>query len=161
MLRTNSGSLCRWLRMIPSLGTMSLCGPVEGAFEGDVLQAQLRKKEATPRRRGAAPACQGRHKSKIRCIYNRALERRAVYWNERVRLMQHWGGSRSTPCVQAGYFRNESSRNHNGLPGWAGTVKRKIAPPSGLAVTHKRPACASMIERQIDSPIPRPPGFVV
>jgi len=50
---------------------------------------------------------------------------------------------------------------HDALPGWAGTVKWKVAPWGALEVTHKRPACASMIERQIDSPIPRPPGFVV
>jgi hypothetical protein len=30
-----------------------------------------------------------------------------------------------------------------------------------LALAHKRPPCASMIERQIDKPTPKPPGFVV
>jgi hypothetical protein len=42
------------------------------------------KKEAAPRRCGAAPAYRG-DKNKIRGIYNRA-----AYWSERVRLMQHW-----------------------------------------------------------------------
>ena len=28
-------------------------------------------------------------------------------------------------------------------------------------VAHNRPPCASMIERQIDNPMPMPPGFVV
>jgi hypothetical protein len=42
-----------------------------------------------------------------------------------------------------------------------GIVKLKIAPRGWLAVTHKRPPCASMIERQIDSPMPKPSAFVV
>jgi len=30
-----------------------------------------------------------------------------------------------------------------------------------FAIAHNRPPCPSMIERQIDRPIPKPPGFVV
>jgi len=36
-----------------------------------------------------------------------------------------------------------------------------VAAPLGtLAVTRDRRPCVSMIERQIDKPIPKPPGFV-
>jgi hypothetical protein len=42
-----------------------------------------------------------------------------------------------------------------------GSVKLKMAPLGWLAVTHNHPPWASMIERQIDSPMPKPSGFVV
>ena len=45
--------------------------------------------------------------------------------------------------------------------GSAGAVNRKVAPRGRLALAHIRPPCASTIERQIDSPIPIPSGFVV
>ena len=45
--------------------------------------------------------------------------------------------------------------------GWAGTVNWKTAPRGSFALAHNRPSCASMIERQIDSPIPIPVGLVV
>ncbi len=41
-----------------------------------------------------------------------------------------------------------------------GTVKRNTVPCGSHDDTHKRPPCASMIERQIESPIPRPSDFV-
>src|SRR5258705_432080 len=47
------------------------------------------------------------------------------------------------------------------LSGWADTVNSNVAPRGTFALAHRRPLCASMIERQIDSPSPKPPGFVV
>jgi hypothetical protein len=46
-------------------------------------------------------------------------------------------------------------------PPWAGRVNWKLAPRGTVAAAHTRPPCASMIERQIDSPMPIPPGLVV
>ena len=45
--------------------------------------------------------------------------------------------------------------------GWTGTVNSKLAPRGTFALAHNRPPCASMIELQIDSPMPIPPAFVV
>ena len=42
-----------------------------------------------------------------------------------------------------------------------GRVNWNTAPRGSFADAHNRPPCASMIERQIDSPMPRPPGLVV
>jgi hypothetical protein len=36
-----------------------------------------------------------------------------------------------------------------------------MAPQGTFALAHNRPLCASIIDRQIDSPSPKPPGFVV
>ena len=44
---------------------------------------------------------------------------------------------------------------------WAGRVNWKLAPRGTVAAAHTRPPWASMIERQIDSPMPIPPGLVV
>jgi integrase len=61
----------------------------EGAFDGDVVEAQLshNTEEKKQRRRNEVVRRQlGKgDKNKIRGIYNRA-----AYWAERVRLMQHW-----------------------------------------------------------------------
>jgi hypothetical protein len=38
----------------------------------------------------------------------------------------------------------------------AGKVNWKVAPQSGLPVAHKRPPCASIMERLSDRPIPVP-----
>src|SRR5271156_6530206 len=51
--------------------------------------------------------------------------------------------------------------NHDALPGWEGTVKLNSAPRGTFAFAHNRPPCASMIDRQIDSPSPNPLGLVV
>jgi hypothetical protein len=40
-------------------------------------------------------------------------------------------------------------------------VKWNVAPAFALRVAHIRPPWASMIEREIDSPIPMPSGLVV
>ena len=45
--------------------------------------------------------------------------------------------------------------------GCTGVKNLKIAPRGSFASTHNRPPCASMIERQIDRPIPKPVGLVV
>ena len=37
----------------------------------------------------------------------------------------------------------------------------ELAPWGTFAVAHSRPPCASMIERQIESPMPIPPDLVV
>jgi integrase len=61
----------------------------EGAFDGDVVEAQLAHEtdEKKKRRRDEVLRRQlaKGDKNKIRGIYNRA-----AYWRERVRLMQHW-----------------------------------------------------------------------
>jgi hypothetical protein len=44
---------------------------------------------------------------------------------------------------------------------WAGRVNWKLAPRGTVAAAHTRPPWASMIERQIDSPMPIPPDLVV
>ena len=44
---------------------------------------------------------------------------------------------------------------------FAGRLNWNKAPRGSLAVTHSRPPCASMIERQIAKPIPIPSGLVV
>ena len=71
----------------------------------------------------------------------------------------------AAPPLCAGWYvstnNSRSNPNHDALSGWVRTVKLKIAPLGRLAVTHNRPPCASMIERQIDSPMPKPSGFVV
>jgi len=41
------------------------------------------------------------------------------------------------------------------------SVKQKLAPRGELPSAHKRPPCASTIDRLIESPIPVPCGFVV
>src|SRR5262245_21268252 len=48
-----------------------------------------------------------------------------------------------------------------GYLGGAGSVNLKTAPRGWFALAHSRPSCASMIDRQIESPSPRPPGLVV
>ncbi len=40
-------------------------------------------------------------------------------------------------------------------------MKRKIAPRGTLVLANNRPLCASIIDRQIDSPSPKQPGYVV
>jgi hypothetical protein len=40
-------------------------------------------------------------------------------------------------------------------------VNQKTAPRGSLAPAHSWPLWASMMDRQIESPIPTPPGFVV
>ena len=57
--------------------------------------------------------------------------------------------------------RGREGTNHNVMSGWADTVNSKVAPWGTFALAHRRPPCASMIDRQIDRPIPKPPDFVV
>ena len=40
-------------------------------------------------------------------------------------------------------------------------MKQKIAPRGRLGLAHNRPLCASIIDRQTDSPSPKPPDFVL
>src|SRR6478735_11761346 len=42
-----------------------------------------------------------------------------------------------------------------------GKVKQKLAPRGKLSAAHKRPPCASTMERLIDNPMPVPSSFVV
>jgi hypothetical protein len=51
--------------------------------------------------------------------------------------------------------------NQDVMSGWADTVNSNVAPRGTFALAHNRPPCASMIERQIDRPIPMPADFVV
>jgi hypothetical protein len=51
--------------------------------------------------------------------------------------------------------------NYDVISGQAGTVNSKMAPWGTFAFAHNRPPCASMIERQMGSPIPKPFGLVV
>jgi hypothetical protein len=53
----------------------------------------------------------------------------------------------------------ESLGQENGVR--VGRLNRKIAPHGTFGIVHMRPPCASIIERQIDSPIPMPPDLVV
>jgi integrase len=61
----------------------------EGAFDGDVVEAQLAHDTEEKKRRRRDEVVRRQlakgDKNKIRGIYNRA-----AYWGERVRLMQHW-----------------------------------------------------------------------
>ncbi|MBS0530890.1 MAG: integrase arm-type DNA-binding domain-containing protein [Proteobacteria bacterium] len=61
----------------------------EGAFDGDVVEAQLAHETDEKKRRRRDEVVRRQlakgDKNKIRGIYNRA-----AYWDERVRLMQHW-----------------------------------------------------------------------
>ena len=50
---------------------------------------------------------------------------------------------------------------HVAVPLLIGMAKLKVAPRVGLFVAQMRPPCASMIEREIDRPMPRPVGLVV
>jgi hypothetical protein len=54
-----------------------------------------------------------------------------------------------------------SRRQPNRSPSSMGTVNWKTAPRGTFASAHNLPPCARMIERQIESPTPRPPGFIV
>jgi len=50
---------------------------------------------------------------------------------------------------------------HDAMSGWADTVNSNVAPRGRFALAHNCPLCASIIDRQIDSPSPKPLGFVV
>jgi hypothetical protein len=58
-------------------------------------------------------------------------------------------------------FPKGRAPNHAALSACVGNANLKMAPRGSFAVAHMRPSCASMIERQIDSPIPKPPDLVV
>ena len=53
------------------------------------------------------------------------------------------------------------SSRYDAISQCVGRVNWKVAPWGTFAVAHTRPPCASMIERQIDSPMPMPLGLVV
>jgi len=61
----------------------------EGEFDGDIVEAQLAHETDEKKRRRRDEVVRRQlakgDKNKIRGIYNRA-----AYWNDRVRLMQHW-----------------------------------------------------------------------
>jgi hypothetical protein len=57
--------------------------------------------------------------------------------------------------------RPRPSTNHDAMSGWADTVNSNVAPRGRFALAHNCPLCASIIDRQIDSPSPKPPSFVV
>jgi len=57
--------------------------------------------------------------------------------------------------------RGREGSNHDVMSGWADTVNSKVAPWGTFVLARSRPPCASMIDRQIDRPIPKPPDFVV
>jgi hypothetical protein len=57
--------------------------------------------------------------------------------------------------------RGREGSDHDVMSGWADTVNSNVAPRGTFALAHRRPPCASMIDRQIDRPIPKPPDFVV
>ena len=58
-------------------------------------------------------------------------------------------------------LRSAICREIAGSPGVRAQGKSENRAPGVLGTTHNRPSWASMIERQIDSPIPMPPDFVV
>ncbi|HLX15073.1 MAG TPA: integrase arm-type DNA-binding domain-containing protein [Bradyrhizobium sp.] len=69
----------------------------EGAFDGDVVEAQLAHETDEKKRRRRDEVVRRQlakgDKNKIRGIYNRA-----AYWSERVRLMQHWANRLDRLC---------------------------------------------------------------
>src|SRR5216684_4075630 len=78
------------------------------------------------------------------------------------------GQYRSAKCLQesrqvcgAGAGGTGGPVAYDELSRCPGRLNRKVAPWGMFAVAHIRPPCASMIERQIDSPMPMPPGLVV
>ena len=62
---------------------------------------------------------------------------------------------------RTGHAAARPSANHDAMSGWADTVNSNVAPRGRFALAHNCPLCASIIDRQIDSPSPKPPGFVV
>ena len=58
------------------------------------------------------------------------------------------------PAVRQVRARRSSHFEH-------GTVKRKMAPRGAFASATREPPCASMIDRQMESPMPRPLVLVV
>ena len=73
--------------------------------------------------------------------------------------------SRWMTTISSGAFVRLSNREAARIDPWvysaAGRVNRNTAPRGSLWSTHKRPPCATMMERQIASPIPSPLVFVV
>ena len=73
--------------------------------------------------------------------------------------------SRWMMTISRGAFVRLSNREAARIDSWvysaAGRVNRNTAPRGSLWSTHKRPPCATMMERQIASPIPSPLVFVV
>jgi len=63
--------------------------------------------------------------------------------------------------VSATFVDPRPHSTHDATAGCAGTMKLKIAPCGVLGLAHNRPLCASIIDRQIDSPSPKPSDFVV
>src|SRR4051794_21068185 len=74
--------------------------------------------------------------------------------------MQQALDRRSRRRVVVHYKYDRLFRRHHALPLSAGSSNWKIAPCPELKA-HKRPPCASMIVRLIDSPIPKPSFLVV
>ena len=62
-----------------------------------------------------------------------------------------YAGGRADACRKAAYFHDWLNRN----------VKQKTVPRGSFGVAQSRPPCASTIERQMESPMPKPVGFVV
>lgn len=58
-------------------------------------------------------------------------------------------------CQQLDFVQKPVSYSCNGRE------KENVLPESGLFAAHNRPRCASMIDRQIARPNPRPSGLVV
>lgn len=67
-----------------------------------------------------------------------------------------WRSRAHAPRVDAGAYAGPS-----GGFSPTGSIMRNTAPRGWFGVAQSRPPCASTIERQINSPMPKPPGLVV
>lgn len=77
-------------------------------------------------------------------------------------LACHRMRTRAAPrCGRTDGLFSSSPQSRCSTSGAAGNVNSKLAPWGAFTVAHNRPPCASMMDREIDRPIPRPPGFVV
>jgi len=64
-------------------------------------------------------------------------------------------------CLRAALRSDDRPKRIHELLSEVGKVNRNAAPLGSFASAHSRPPWASMIDRQIDSPIPTPLDFVV
>jgi hypothetical protein len=81
----------------------------------------------------------------------------ALYYRELAReIEQLWRKRRSLPRTGPPRVDRRLGRSNRCQEPDAGTVNRKIDPPSGLGSAHRLPPCASMMARHNESPTPIP-----
>jgi hypothetical protein len=77
------------------------------------------------------------------------------------RILKKHGTDIAAKSFELDALASRRATNHGAFSECTGKVNWKIAPFGMLALAHNRPPCASTIERQIERPIPIPPGLVV